>query len=59
MRVIHESSRTTYAAQTAKPDAAQVASSGSAIVALSTAIVEPQMRTAEPDVSQLLVHVHS
>jgi len=59
VRVVHWSPRTARAVQTAILMARLALHLASAIVALRTAIVEPQMRTAGPDVSQLLVLVHS
>lgn len=55
----HQSPRTARAAQTAILIARLALDLGSATVALSTAIVETQMRIAGRDVNQLLVLVHS
>jgi hypothetical protein len=57
-QVVHRSPRTARAAQPAILLARLVLRLALAIVAPSTAIVEPQMRTAGPDVSPRLVLVH-
>lgn len=58
VQVVHRSPRTARAAQPAILLARLVLRLALAIVAPSTAIVEPQMHTAGPDVSPRLVLVH-